>query len=106
MLAFTYRMQQGIVLHIARSNLQDISVASQQSNLFWRHDLGDNGHAGFLAGFCQHDQTGFAQALERIGGGAWFKSAAPQRMGACLAHSVGGFQQLGAAFHRARASDN
>ncbi len=78
MLAFTDRIQQGEVLHVARADLQHIGVGCHQPDLFGGHYLGDDRHARFLADFSQDLQAFLAQALEGIRRGTGFICPAPQ----------------------------
>ena len=105
MLAFPNRIEQWVVLHIARSDLQHIAVAGKQGDILRRHDLRYHWHPGDLACFSQQLQPGFSQTLEGIWGGTRFKCTPAQGMSTRLAHCDGSLQQLGAVFHRAGAGD-
>src|ERR1700733_1630101 len=54
------------VLHIARSNLEAISVFTDQLQIFGIHHLRDNGQTRFATRFGQQLKTGLAQTLETV----------------------------------------
>ncbi len=66
------------ILGIARADLDDVGVFGHQFGVAFGKQFGDDGQPGFAAGFGQQFQPLFAQALEFIGGGAGFESAAAQ----------------------------
>ena len=67
---FTGRPQQGIVLHVARTHLDDVGVAGDDGHLLRREGFRHDRETGRLPGFCQQLQTFFAQTLEAVRGGA------------------------------------
>ena len=61
------RVQQVIILHVARANLQHVGVNGHQGHLAGGHDFGDNRQAGRLAGFGQQFEAVLAHALKSVG---------------------------------------
>ena len=62
-------LQQVVILHVARADLQDVGIPGDEIHVMGRHHLGDDRQAGFFTGRCQQFQPEFLQALEGIGAG-------------------------------------
>ena len=77
LLLMTELFQQRKVLHIARTNLNDIHILERRQMLRV-HDLGDNRQTGLLARDFQQLQPLEPHALKRIGRGARLESAAAE----------------------------
>ncbi len=99
-------VEQVVVLHVARADLDHVGVFGDEGHLLGRHGLGDHGQAGGFAGLGQQRQPLFAHALKAVGRGAGLERAAAQGGGSGLFDGVGGFENLRAAFHRARPGDD
>ena len=94
--------QQRVVLHIARAHLEHVRVLRHLLHQPRVHHFGDDGQAGFLAGFAQDPQPFQAQTLEIVGRSAGLVGAAAQHVRPGAFHGAGDFQRLLAALHRAR----
>ena len=101
-IAAPHRVQQGIVLHVAGPDLQNVAILSHQGHLLRRHDFGDDGQPGLFTRLGQDFQPFFAHALETVGRAARLERAAAQNRCAGFFDRPGRFQQLLAAFDGAR----
>ncbi len=98
-----HRLQQGVILHVAGADLQDVGVGGHRVHEIRMHDLGDRGQAVAPAGFGQKHQTLLAQALEAVGRGARLVGAAAQDPAAAGGDLAGARLDLLGILHRAGA---
>ncbi len=63
-LALAGRVEQRVVLHVARADLQHVGVAADKRHHLGRHHFGDGRQPGHRAGLGQQLQPGLAHALE------------------------------------------
>jgi len=96
--------KQGVVLHIAGADLQDVGVLGDQGDVVFRHHLGDNGEAGLLTGARQQLEPLKTETLKCIRRAARLEGASAKNAGACTAHMIGGGHELQLGFNRARPS--
>ena len=75
MLAFSGCVQQGIILHIPSSNLQNVRIFSHQGYLIIGHYFCHYGHASYLTHLRKDFQSSDSHTLKRIGRSAGFESA-------------------------------
>ena len=76
------RPEQVVVLHVAGADLQHVGILADQLDLIDRHDLGDDGQTGLVAGFGEDLEAFFAEALEVVRAGAGLEGAAAEGGGA------------------------
>ena len=74
------RLEQQVVLHVARADLEHVGVARDQRHVGRRHHLGDDRQAGLVARGGQDLQALLAQAPEVVGRGARLEGAAAQHV--------------------------
>ena len=86
-------LEEGVVLHVAGADLEDVRVARHQLHVARRHDLGDDLEAGLLPRAGQHLQPLLAEALEGVGRGARLEGAAPEDLRPLGRHVAGGLHQ-------------
>ena len=98
------RLQQRVVLHVPRAYLQNIHIG-QQRQLGHVGDLRHHRQTRVPARLHQQLRAGLAQTLERVGGGAGLKGAAPQHLCAGFLHRLGHGGDLGRGLHGARSRD-
>ena len=96
------RLEQVVVLHVARAHLQDVHQLRHQRNLGVVHHLADDQQAVPVSSCAQPLQRRLAQALEAVRGGTRFEGATPQNLCSVAADGLGDGQDLLAALHRAR----
>ena len=77
-------LQQRIVLHVARADLDEVSVLSDRVALFLAHALGHEPHALLARRFAQPGQRLFSVALKAIRRGPWLERAPSQKAHAVL----------------------
>ena len=94
--------QQGVVLHVAGADLQDVRVPGHEVDLADVHDLRDHLEALGVGGVAHEPQPLLAQPLEAVGRAARLERAAPQHLGARLLDGGGGGGDLLLGLHRAR----
>ncbi len=96
------RLEQRVVLRVARPHLEDVGVLADQRDVLGAHHLGDDGQAGLLARLGQEFQPLLAQALEAVGTRARLEGAATQDGRAGRLDRVRRLQDHCAALHAAR----
>src|SRR6266404_2222589 len=98
--------QKGKVLHVARADLNHVSVTLNQIHAVFverfRHDL----QTVRFANLCQNLQSFFAQSLESVGRGPGFKSTAAKEARAAAPHGFGYRKSLSMTFDRAGSGDD
>ena len=94
-------VQQGVVLHVARANLEDVGVLGHEGNLGGGHDLGDDEHPGGVGRLAQQLQPGLAHALKSVGRRARFEGSSPQHRRPGGSYRVRDVHDLLAALDRA-----
>jgi hypothetical protein len=72
--------KQGVVLAVARADLEHVGVFDELIDVGDADDFGDDFEAGFGAGFGEVFERFFAQPLEGVGGGARLESAAAKKL--------------------------
>ncbi len=80
--------QQVVVLHVARADLQDIGVLSEQRDLRLVHHFADHQQAAPVRRFAHHFQALFAQALKTVGRTARLERAAADHLRAAIGNDI------------------
>jgi hypothetical protein len=96
-------LQQGVVLHVARADLQDVGILGHHGQRVGGHHLGDDLESGLLAGQRQQLQPFLAQPLELVGAGSRLPRPAAEERGPGLLHRPRGLEDLVLRLHRAGA---
>src|SRR5258708_6748597 len=98
--------EQGKILHVARANLDDVSVFFDEIERFVVNGFGHYAHSVALANF-RHDLQRFEpQSLKCIRRCAWFVSSAAKEARTSLRHLLSHRKCLLPRFNGARSSDN
>ena len=69
------------ILHIARTDLDDVGVFLDEVEAFVVHGFGDDAEAEAVADFRKNFQSIFAESLKAIGRSAWLIGAASEKFG-------------------------
>src|SRR5579859_3298502 len=94
-------VQQEVVLHVARADLQNVGVLAYHIYIGRRHDLGNDRHAEGVTGLRQQFQAILAHTAKTIGRCRGLESATAQDHRAVFAHRFGSGHQLLLALYRA-----
>ena len=76
---FSNALEQRIILHVARADLDAVGVFGNEQRAFRVHCLGHDRQAALLARACEELQTFLAKPLEGIRRAARLERAAPER---------------------------
>ncbi len=98
--------EQGIVLHVARADLDAVGHVRHQVRALVVQRLGDDGEARLATREREHGEPLLAEALKGIGGAARLVCAAAQRRATRVTHLLRGQDDLRLALHRAGAGDD
>ena len=91
------------VLRVAGADLEDVGVFGHEVGVVLGEQFGDDGQAGFAAGFGEEFEAFFAETLEFVGGCPGFEGATPEDGGSGGVDGDGGAEQLVFAFDGAGA---
>src|SRR5271166_3167356 len=103
---FTGALQQREILHVARADLDDVTIFLDQVQRFVVDGLGDDQQPEAVTDLRQDLQAIFSQALKRVRRSAWLVRASTKELRARAGDTFGGGQRLLAAFDGARAGDH
>jgi hypothetical protein len=98
--------QEGEVLHVARADLEDVSMRRYELDVPRIENLCDYRQPGRRTCFGEQRQGFGAESLKAVRGGAWLERAAAQHHRAGSFDRPCGVQQHLASFHRAGARDD
>ena len=98
-------LEQVVVLHVARADLDDVDVVKQRQMLDV-HELRHDGQPRLLLGDLQQADPLAVQTLEVIGGGPRLECAAAQQLRARGLDGLGDIDDLLLGFHGARPRDH
>src|SRR5664280_3178174 len=87
-------LQQRIILHVARADLDDVSVLLHQFERFVIDGLGNDQQTKAVADFRQDLQALLSQTLKCVGRGARLVGASAEEAGAGAGHALGGSERL------------
>jgi len=87
--AFSQRLEQDEILHVARADLHHVGVLGDQIDVAVAHHLGDNGQAGSLLGLLQQLEPFDFHALKIVRRSARLERAAAQQLGSSFGHGFG-----------------
>ena len=90
--------QQGVILHVAGADLDDVGVLGHLLQGVVVHGLGDDEEPGFLAHLVQDFKPRFPHALVAVRRGAGLVGAAPEYLGPLGLDQAGDGEGLGFAF--------
>src|SRR3989339_1652846 len=96
---FSCFLEEGIVLHVSCSYLQDISILCDKLDIARVKHLGDDAKARSSSCLCKHLQPCFPQPLKVIGACPRLERPTPQKMGSCLLHFFSDCDDLLFRFH-------
>ena len=98
--------EQGVVLHVARADLNAVGDLRHQMRSFIVERFGDDGQPRFAPRERQELEPFRSQSLERVGRAAWLVRTAAQRRTARVAHLLRREHDLLLGLHRARPGDD
>ena len=94
-------LEQGVVLHVAGADLDDVRHLEHLVEAFGIHGLGDDQEPGFLARTGQQLEAGSAQSLEGVRRAPGLEGAGAEHRRAGVADRAGGVQDLALTLDRA-----
>src|SRR5690242_15287082 len=97
---FAEGAKQIVVLHVARTHLEQVHVRQHHRNLGRIHNFADGAKAEFVGGFTQELEAGLAQALKRVRRSARFEGAAAKNLCAGFGDAFGDAENLLTGFDR------
>ena len=82
-------LEQRVVLHVTRADLDDVGVVGDEVEVLGVHGLGDDAQAEAVADLGHDDERGLAEALEHVGRGAWLVGASAKELRAGCSDTLG-----------------